>query len=160
MPEEALADFSMSVYTLSSSISPSISNGSGSFSRTLFEPAVKYLFVLDEATHKSINVGLGAGFSTGGEIDFDASKIPGGAHNIYSYENATGPVVMAEYFARKNKFGITIGLKYYSLNYTLESLNSDGQPIPLSNIPSDIMKDVHAIDGSGLDVYFGIGYYF
>jgi hypothetical protein len=141
-----------------SSLNPSISNGEGTFSRTLIEPAAKYVFFLRNR-NKTISAGAGIVFSNGPETDIDAGKITNGAHNIFEYENATGAVILAEYLARRKKLGLSIGLKYYSITYDLKSISSNGINIPLSYIPPELIEDIRVVDGSGIDITIGIGLY-
>ena len=39
-------------------------------------------------------------------------------------------------------------------------MSASGVSVPLANIPYDVLKDVQEIDGSGMDLFVGIGYYF
>ena len=68
-------DFSVGAYMQWSSMSPRISNGDGSFYRTLIEPTIKYVITFKDK-NKSINLGAGLLMSVNGELDIDASQIP------------------------------------------------------------------------------------
>ena len=140
-------------------MTPAISNGSGTFSRTLIEPLIKYMFMLGRK-RRSINAGLGADFSSNPAMDIDASKIPNGAHNIWKYKNAAGPVVIFEYQTVRKKLGFNMGVKFYSIKYKLKSVVSNGTSYPINVVPAAILSEVDNLSGSGLDFYFGIGYYF
>jgi hypothetical protein len=152
-------DFSIALSRQWSTMTPPVSNAEGTFSRTLIEPMVKYIITFKDK-NKSVNLGAGILFAQSGKTDLDAGKIQGGAHNIYSYSDATGLLIAAEYLARRKNFGFHIGLKYYSVNYELASISSNGVNIPLAVIPPSLISDIREIDGSGVDLVIGIGFYF
>lgn len=158
MPSPSL-DFSVAAIFQLSILNPPVNNITGLFHRIILEPAVRYVFELKKIK-SSINVGAGADLAFNAKMDLDGSHVYMGAHNIYSYKNAVGPMGLVEYEFKIRRISLSAGLKYYSIHYKLESIESDKIKIPLQYVPSYILKEVDNINGSGLDLIFGFGFYF
>lgn len=139
-----------------------VSNASGKFHRFVVAPTAKYLIFLKKSVRRiSINVGAGYGFYSAATMDIDGSRISGSAHNIYDYKNSSGPHGCVEFeLCNRKKMSFIGGIKYYSVKYSIQKVQSDGYNIPLSIIPADIMDEIANINGSGLDLYAGISYLF
>lgn len=139
-----------------------VSNASAKFTRFVFSPTAKYLlFLKKDKSRISINPGLGWGFYSSGTSDINASDIPNGGHFIYEYKNVSGPVVCAEFeFCTRKKLAFTGGLKYYSVEYTLDKVKIDGTTIPFNLIYPQDLKRISKVDGSGIDMYIGISWLF
>jgi len=147
--------------TQNSTLSQKLENADGNFSRTFLLGTARYKIPITGKS--SINIGGGSGYYMGGKLDIDASKIAGGGHNIYGYENTIGFHVIGEYEHFISKFSFLnarwswcIGLKYYYITYKLNSASSNGVSIPLNLLQSDIKDEVGKLNGSGIDVLFSI----
>ena len=142
-----------------SSLQPQVENADGSFFRTILLTTIKYRIPVSSSG--IINIGTGAGYYLPDDLDVDVSKIPEGAHNIYSYKNAVGFHLQAEYegFFNPNLTWI-IGLKYYHISYDLEAVSMNGISYPISDFPAEIISELGELDGSGIDLILSLNYYF
>ena len=153
-------EVSLAGFIQTSSLTPSVSNASGFFDRNVIEPVIKYLFYIK----KNFSLGMGAGFHYGmkGILDLDASKIKGGAHNIYKYGNSSGATAIFEYrrLPSKHNFSYGFGLKYYGAKWNLKSISSDGKDIPLQYVSKEILDKIQMLDGSAIEAFLGLAYHF
>ncbi len=141
-----------------SSLSKNVKNADGDFSRTFFRASIKYR--IDLGDNDYIKIGGGYGSYMPGELDIDASKVPGGAHNIFKYDGNSGPHISAEYEYIAANYTMGGGLRYVNITYDLTSAKSDGVNIPLSILPPEIKNEYMEFEGSGLDIFFSISYLF
>ena len=152
-------DLGAEVSIQSSSLQPKVENASGSFPRTAVSAKIKYRIPVSSIG--SINLGGGVGYYMPGELDIDASSVPGGAHNIYDYDKAVGFQLFGEYEGFfSSSFGWIAGVKYSNVTFDLNSVNSNGINVPLNLLPSDIKNELSELDGSGIDLVLSLTYYF
>jgi len=139
-----------------------VSNATTTFRRFVITPTAKYLFFLKkDKSRLSINAGGGWGIYPSAKLDIDASNLPNGSHDIYEYNNGSGPHGCIEFeFCTRKKISFLGGIKFNHVTYKLESIKSDGITYPLNYIPQVILKEYGKIDGSGLDLYAGISFLF
>jgi len=146
----------------SSKLSEKVENAEGSFKRIFFRVTAKYRIPVSMAG--AIKVGAGGGYYSPSDLDLDFSEVPGGAHNIYSYDGAAGFHVSGEYehhFASWNvmnaKWSLGAGVRYYKVEYDLNTASSDGENVPLNHPDLDCIR---VFDGAGVDFFGYLAAYF
>ncbi|ACF12477.1 hypothetical protein Ctha_0005 [Chloroherpeton thalassium ATCC 35110] len=137
-------------------LSESLDNADGGFSRTFVLGTLRLMLPI--SNDASINIGGGIGSYMGGELDIDASKLYGGAHNIYEYKNAVGFHLLTEYekFLEDGIWSFCIVLKYYNVTYDLDGVSSNGYSFPTEWLSEEVKNQIGELDGSGIDLYVSI----
>jgi len=142
-----------------SSLQPQVENAKGNFLRTVLVADIKYCISIAAAGF--INLGGGIGYFIPGDLDMDLSKVTGGAHNIFSYDNTWGFRLLAEYEGFfNNDLGWIIGLTYTQVNFKLKSALSNGIALSAEQLPAAIKNDIGELDGSSIDLVLSLVYYF
>ncbi|MBL7923928.1 MAG: hypothetical protein JNL88_07000 [Bacteroidia bacterium] len=144
------------------SFTPQAENVEGHFTHLNYLISLKHAFQFKEDP-LAIVVGAGLDLSINGKYDFDARKLPDGAHNLYNYKTSLGPSVHVEYLAwfDRNSLGGLIGLRYTYMKYHLDQLSSNGQDVALTEeIKSSLPSKLLTPDGSGIDLYVSLMYSF
>ena len=148
---------SLGMEYVASSLSQPLKNATGSFDRLVIRAGLHYSIPL--RTTGFINVGGGIGAYLEGLMDVDGSKVPDGAHNIYTYKPATGIHLAAEFTQPlpqlqwlNRRWSWAIGLRYTSVQYDLRKMTMDGINIPLELLPAQLEKDVDGIKGDSIDL--------
>ncbi len=138
-----------------STLTPSVSNARGAFTRGYLLATLKYK--IPTSDRGQFKFGLGVGQYFGGKLDMDTSDAPGGSQVIVKYETATGFHATGEFerFIRPN-VSFNIGAKVYTVTYKADSAEDNHVAVPVS-----LLKDkVRDLDGSGMDFLIGINMYF
>ena len=137
-------------------LSKDVENADGNFDRILLLVTLKYK--IPATSTGQVKIGAGGGYYGSGELDVDASQVPGGAHNVYEYDDAFGFHITGEYegFFSARKWSWILGIKYYNVKYDVNSLTSNG----ISVQPNQIPKEGRELDGSGVDLTFAMARYF
>lgn len=140
-------EFSMGATFSLSLLSRSVSNANAYFQRFLIDPQVKYLIKLKDGNY--INPGAGIGLYTGGKMDIDARKIPGGERDIFRYNTSVGYFLSGEYeWTKLQTLTIAVGARYYNIRYDLRSVSVNNMSYPTRNVRYEFV----ALDGSGIDL--------
>jgi hypothetical protein len=142
----------------SSILSKKVENAEGSFTRTFFLGNLKY--AIPVSSSGQIKIGAGAGYYSPGELDIDASEVPGGAHEIATYDGTTGFNFLAEYEGyftwAENTLSWSAGLRYYNVKYDISEFEHDGISIDVDNV----LDEFKELDGSGFDLIISVAYFF
>lgn len=148
-------DIDLTAGTQQSLLSPPVVNAAGSFDRKLLLATLRYKIPFSHTGQ--FKVGGGIGYYSSGELDIDASQIPGGGHNIYKYDDATGFHITAEFESSFSpNWSWMIGAKYCNVSYDVKSCTSNGVSIPVTFLTDE----VRSVDGSGFDLIIAMARYF
>jgi len=135
----------------SSSLRPTVSNGTVSFDRFLVGITPAYIIPIDGGDAMRIKVGAGPDFYFYNALDWKTSKISGGFNDKWLYKSTYGFHVSANYEMNfSESWSVNYGLKYYYVNYKFKS----GDKTYPTN--SWMLKP----DGSGIEVLIGVNYHF
>ena len=144
-------EVALSAGTQESSLSKKLDNGEGHFRRTMLLATVKDKIGL--TSDAILKIGAGVGYYIPGDLDIDASKVSGGAHNVFSYKPKVGFHGVAEVEVQMSEsFSLGMGIKYYSVKYDIDTFKSDGRSYPTSWITGSDRDKVLKLDGSGFDI--------
>jgi len=133
-------------------MTPSVSNGDGSFDRTFFLATLKYRIPVSPRFH--IKLGGGAGYYMPGDLDINLTEA-GGYHDIVKYKNTVGAHAVAEFeFFFNQKLALNVGLKYYSVTYKETSGTRDGVPGYFTD------SNRETLNGNGFDFMLSLAKYF
>lgn len=144
------------------SMMPQVNNATGTFNNWNYCPTIQRVFPFSN-NEMAILLGAGAAVNMAAKFEFDATKIPGGAHNKYYYNSAIGPVAEIHYILwnAEGPLGANCGIRYTYITYKLQKVSSDGKVFTSDQLNSlSLPKDIFKPDGSGLDFIFSLLYSF
>ncbi len=145
-------DFDLGVQA--STITPSVANAKGSFTRSYLLATLKRKIPTSDTGQ--FKVGLGLGSYNNGKVDLDLTDA-GGPHTIVNYDNALGFHVTGEF---ERFFGpttsVNLGARMYFVKYKAKSETVNGAAADVNNLTGDVKE----LNGNGMDVLIGINVYF
>ncbi|MBK6964205.1 MAG: hypothetical protein IPH20_09745 [Bacteroidales bacterium] len=145
-------------YSQKSFLDPPVSNGSGSFSKSIIHPMVTFSFQLNE--RHFINTGAGLRISYNNLVDLDASEMNNPVHNKFYYNTSFGPSVYLAYQLYFNKWSsFILSSTVYYHKYKLNSLNKDGIDMDISTIPDNVRSSIDNLNGSGIEITAGLRFH-
>lgn len=140
-----------------STLSPSVDNADGSFSRTVLQATLAY--AIPVGSSGQVKLGGGMGYYIPGDLDLDFSELSGGGHNVYGYNAATGfhitggyEHVLSGWSALSATWSWGVGVTYYGVTYELDSATMDGVSTPIESLPAAITDELGELDGGGYDL--------
>jgi hypothetical protein len=135
-------------------MSPPVDNADGSFKHMNIMASIQRLFPVGKRDNAFL-ISAGPVFSVSNTFDFDASQIPGGAHNSYHYKPAGGGQISTEFILQKGDggFAFVFGLRTNFIQYKLDRVNSNGTEFDAGNTTLDFLpSDVTKPNGTGMDL--------
>jgi hypothetical protein len=145
-------DFDLGVQV--STLTPAVSNATGSFARSFLLATIKRKIPTSETGQ--FKVGFGLGLYNNGKLDLD-TRDAGGNHEIVKYDRALGLHITGEFERFIGRAtSVNIGAKMYFVTYKANSYTVDGASIPTDGLKSEVKN----VNGNGLDFLVGINQYF
>lgn len=139
----------------SSDLSEKVVNMDGTFDRGFILGSLKFKIPVSGKSH--VKLGGGFGYYLPGELDVDASAVPGGSHLVIEYDNALGFHVTGEYESLiSSHWSAILGVKYYYVTYDASSVTDNGVPAPVFFL----IDELRELGGSGVDFKLAFARYF
>lgn len=135
-------------------MSPPVDNADGGFKHMNILASIQRLFPVGKRENAFL-LSAGPVLSTSNMFDFDASQVPGGAHNTYHYKPAGGGQISTEFILQKGDggFAFVFGLRTNFIRYKLDRVNSNGVEFDAEGILLDFLQtDVTKPNGAGMDL--------
>jgi hypothetical protein len=134
-----------------STLDKDIDNGSMSFNRSNLSLTPSYILLIGNEDNMRLRFGAGIDLFYNSELNFDLSKVPGGAKDDWKYNVAVGEHVSITFERNISKrYSISAGVKVHNSDYSFKSGNNSH--------PTD--KDLKNPNGSGIDFFLGAYYHF
>ena len=139
-----------------SGLQPAVKNATGTFGRSFLLATMKYKVPIRE--NLQWKFGVGAGYYMGGELDIDIEPgVPGAGHTIVDYKDAAGVHGTGELeIALQRNLVLTVGLKYYKVEYKADKATFNGASVPVSSLNNEYRD----LTGDGVDVTVGFAVLF
>jgi hypothetical protein len=148
----------LSYYSQKSFLDPPVSNGSGSFSKSIIHPMITYSFQLNKRSF--INTGAGLRISYKNLVDLDASEMNNPVHNKFYYNTSFGPSIYLAYQLYFNDWSsFVLSSTVYYHKYKLKSVNRDGIDIDMTTLPDEVRSSVDNLNGSGIEITAGLRFH-
>jgi hypothetical protein len=144
-------DFATDINYQISSLSPSIGNGSVSFSRWNLSVTPSLIIPIDGGYAMRLKLGGGLNYNFTPILKIDLNDIASGFNDSWKYKSALGYHFSLIWEVNYTEsFSAILGLKYINVQYEFESSRDN-------RIPA---LDLRRTDGQGLDMVFGVYYHF
>lgn len=130
----------------------------GNFESKFVVAALKYKIPVSDKSQLKIGGGLGYYYSGKTKLAKRSSQLSEGYETNIKYKGTVGEYLTGEYesFAGSKDWSFVVGLIYYKVKYDVDSATWNNADIPVSDLPDKL----RSLDGSGVDVLFGIEKYF
>lgn len=154
-------DLGVSYLFQTTSIYPTISNGTGSFDRTFVNISGRYFIYLGKRKAQHINVGASLPILLKAQMLFDFSQIPTRDLEEYNYKKTSGFAILGEYEieTKKRHWAWGAGFEYIYTNYKINNIRINDEQKPLEYW-GDSSFGFYNFKGNSMNFYLRMSYRF
>jgi hypothetical protein len=154
-------DLGASLLFQTTSIYPTISNGTGSFDRSFLNISGRYFIYLGKRQAQHINVGASLPILFRSQMLFDFSEIPTRDLEEYNYKKTCGFGILGEYEieTKKRHWAWGAGFEYIFTHYKIDNIRINGEEKPLDYWGTD-SYDMYDFKGNSVNFYLRMSYRF